>query len=464
MKRVRSLFSSGGSSEGENTPEKKAAKKNPNTENLECLPLLPEQVVMADQLSPPHEPIPVWAQGLMADVKAINGKLDELNTTINGINRTVQTLTRSVQHASDTAEEAKKTADQAISKTQQVHREVQGVRQTQQSLEGKINSLNEYILKLECQSRRSNLKLDNVPERMNETPRDTEYIFRDVLYNMGMDPDHVDNIKIERCHRTGPRIADKPRTIIVKFNWYGDRDEIWANRKNLKGSDFWLKEDFPAVYEERRRKLFPYLQAARRDPKFKRVNIHIDKLSLNGRLYSVDQLDQLPDGLKPGQIATRSVNDITLFFRKESFLSNFHPANFKIENTVYNCSEQYYQARKAEFYNDDETLSKIMATDIPMVQYKLGKSVKGYKEHKERWYAGPALKAMEKGTCEKFNQNPHLLEALKDTGDKTLAEASPFDTFWGIGLGINHPHAGEKSRWSGENKLGNLLTALRDSL
>ncbi len=160
MKRLRNLFSGSDSSDSEKSPDKKAARKDSESESLEGLPQLPVHSDMADQLSPPHEPIPTWAQGLMADVKSIHGKLDEINEKIQGINQTVEKLTQSVQHANETAEEAKKTSDKAISKVQEVDRQVKGVQNSQQTLEAKVNSLNEYILKLECQSRRSNLKLD----------------------------------------------------------------------------------------------------------------------------------------------------------------------------------------------------------------------------------------------------------------------------------------------------------------
>ena len=35
----------------------------------------------------------------------------------------------------------------------------------------------------------------------------------------------------------------------------------------------------------------------------------------------------------------------------------------------------------------------------------------------------------------KFAQNPVILSHLLDTGDRLLAEASPYDLIWGIGQG-----------------------------
>lgn len=457
MKRLRKILSSGSSSSSDISPDKKCTKLDLDFEALS--PTYSSYINMTEQLSP--EPIPVWAQGMMADIKHLHSKMDGLSTTINGINKTINGLMDSVDHANTNALDAKKIAEDASKRVDNIRKDFTSFTQEQDILKGKILSLNEYVLKLECQSRRSNLKLDNVPEYPNESPKDTERIFREILQKMG----HLSpyDVKIERCHRTGPK-GEKPRTIIIKFNWYGDRQELWEHRNLLHGSNYWLREDFPAVYEERRRILHPHFQAAKHDPRFQNVSLHIDKLSINGRLYSSDQINQLPDGLRPDQIATKTVNDVTLFFRKESFLSNFHPAVFKVDNISYSCSEQFYQAKKAEFYGDDISAGKIMATKDPVLQYVYGKQVKGFKQDPGKWFEGPALKAMEKAVCEKFSQNRQMADALKATPGKVLAEASPTDRFWGIGLGMHHANATVKSMWRGQNKLGSLLTALRNTL
>lgn len=457
MKRFRKVFSSHSSSDSDNSPLRKVTVMESNYEGEGAAS--PQYTNMAEQYSP--EPIPTWAQGLMADMKELHTKMDDLSDSVNGIKTKIVDLQSSVENAHQTANEGKQKAESALQKIQGVEISTLKLKHDYDILQGRLDSLNEYILKIECQSRRSNLKIDNVPEVYKESPKLTENIFRDILRKMGHN--NANTVKIERCHRMGHR-GQQPRTIIIKFNWYGDRDDIWENRWRLRGSGFVLKEDYPSVYEERRRILLPHFFAAKNDKaKFGKVDIVVDKLLVKGRLYTVDQLNELPDGLRPDQICTRSANGFTLFFGRQSIFSNFYPAKFKVDNTDYNCSEQFYQVRKAEFYNDEQSAAKIMATDDPANHYKLGKEIKGYAENKARWFSGPALRAMEKAVCEKFKQNPQLETALKSS-QGLLVEASKSDDFWGIGLGINHKQATTKSMWKGQNKLGSLLTALRDAM
>ena len=45
-----------------------------------------------------------------------------------------------------------------------------------------------------------------------------------------------------------------------------------------------------------------------------------------------------------------------------------------------------------------------------------------------------------------------------------LAEASPRDIKWGIGLEADDPHARQRHRWRGRNLLGEVLMEVRDML
>ena len=68
------------------------------------------------------------------------------------------------------------------------------------------------------------------------------------------------------------------------------------------------------------------------------------------------------------------------------------------------------------------------------------------------------------GNYHKFSQDEHLATFLKQTGDRILVEASPYDNIWGIGLsadaqGIENPH-----NWKGLNLLGFALMEVRKML
>ena len=67
----------------------------------------------------------------------------------------------------------------------------------------------------------------------------------------------------------------------------------------------------------------------------------------------------------------------------------------------------------------------------------------------------------------KFSQNKDYLQALLDTKDKKLYEASPRDFIWGIGVS---PEIAvkctkeESQKWTGKNLLGKTLMKVRKTL
>lgn len=142
--------------------------------------------------------------------------------------------------------------------------------------------------------------------------------------------------------------------------------------------------------------------------------------------------------------------------------SQWYPSYFVVDGVAYNCAEQYMMAEKALFFGDIEIWKKIISSTDPDKIKKLGREVKNFD-------AGLWDKASEevvlKGNLHKFGQNKELLDLLLETGKKTLAEASPYDKIWGIGMNeatakrYGYPHV-----WKGENKLGFILMEVRDIL
>lgn len=389
-------------------------------------------------------------------------KLDGIDTKVCSIESTVKELKQSVDFAIKTADEAKSMASASQSKCDSLEKSVCVLEAENKKLHSKLDDVTEQVLRVESQSRRSNLNFDGIREEKNEKPEDTLRIFRGLLASTTIP--NVSDIKIERCHRRpGPK--GKPKPIIVKFTFFDDRQLVWKNREELNAKNVWVRQDFPKIYEERRAKFRPVLKAAKIDPRYNgrdQVYITVDKLVVDGKTYSHNQLDTLPDGLKPHQIATRVVNNMTLFYHKESPFSNFHPSRFVKDGESYSCVEQYFQAKKAAFFDDDLSVQKIRSTDDPYEHYRLGQKVSNFND--AQWISGPAVTTMEEALFAKFSQNNHLRQALLATQGTELAECSPTNKFWGTGMSLTHAHAAESSRWSGQNKLGTLLTVVRQKL
>jgi hypothetical protein len=118
-------------------------------------------------------------------------------------------------------------------------------------------------------------------------------------------------------------------------------------------------------------------------------------------------------------------------------------------------------AQKALLFHDLETYEQIMATYSPLEQKKHGRKVANYDNN---IWERKRYDIVVEGNKAKFSQNPTLHDYLLSTGNSILAEASPKDIVWGIGLAKDHPDASSPKRWQGKNLLGVALMKVRDYL
>lgn len=159
--------------------------------------------------------------------------------------------------------------------------------------------------------------------------------------------------------------------------------------------------------------------------------------------------------------------------------SNFALRPITIDGVTWPTSEHYYHGQKIQdstFSEEYKNLIRIANTpnkskmlgnqkitgrfgnntvlDPKVDNRLLSDIIKEYKEKgikmKDNW---EEIKenVMYKAIKEKFTQHKDLLDKLLKTGEKTIREASPTDSYWGIGKD-------EK----GQNRLGVLLMKLRD--
>ena len=134
----------------------------------------------------------------------------------------------------------------------------------------------------------------------------------------------------------------------------------------------------------------------------------------------------------------------------------------RTENLVeYNCAEQFMMAPKARLFGDDTALSAILASDDPREQKRLDRQVRRF-DH-DIWHT-ECENIVLHGNLAKFSQNEDMRLALIRTGDRRLAEASPHDSLWGIGLSACDPRASSPDSWCDQNLLGRALEHAREIL
>ena len=401
---------------------------------------------------------PAWAESMH---NSLLNRLEEVEANVKGTKELYSSIciriddfkkevTKSIDYATDSAVSALKIAKTCETECERLRNENEQLKCDMSRLSRRIEVVNAGVIAQENYSRRDNLVFKGIPELGNE---DCERTIRDILLNKLKLPDANRTVFV-RCHRVGATTPGRSRPIIARFRDFQIRQNVWNARRNLRGSNIFIDEDFAKEVEERRRVFYPILKLARESDVYRnKVYLKVDRLWVNDNMYTVDQVNQLPEGLNPAKKSTPTKNGVTLFFTKLSPLSNFHPCQLKVDGKYFSSSEQCYQYKKALAAGDEITARQIMGNSDPVIIKRLGASIK----IDSNLWQEQARNVMATVVTEKFKQNGGLRKALVDTHPNVLGEASQHDRYWGIGLGLNDPNAFKQQHWSGQNHLGKIL-------
>lgn len=317
-----------------------------------------------------------------------------------------------------------------------------------ESLTHSLNDQAEKINKLDSYSRRENLIFHGIWQSDQEN---CEARVKNVIDKMGV---NGQDMKFDRCHRlTGYR----PQPIIVRFNWYQDRMQVFSAKSKLANTKISISEDFPSDVIEKRRALYPIMKSARDSKRY--AAIRGDKLVIGNDVYTVDTLHKLPADLDPANLCTKKHGNVVAFFGGHSPLSNFFKCNIEIDGKTYSSVEQYFQHQKCVFAEDIATAARILNTHSPAQCKQLGDSVT---LDQENWLP-KAKQVMKAGMMAKFTQNIRAKNFLLGTENSVLAEAGPNKTY-GTGLKLSDPKNGTINDWNGTNVAGEILTSVRNEL
>ena len=317
------------------------------------------------------------------------------------------------------------------------------------------------LLNLEAHSRRDILLVYGVPESHGESEKHLRQwwttFFKDVL-----NFENPDALKVECIHRKGPANksdTSRSRPIIVKFHSFLARMEVWNKRSVLQQTSFSMAEDYPPEFEMKRKQLYPIMREARKQGM--RASLKVDKLIVEGKVYFVDTLRYLPSSLQECATNYHKDSTFTFYFGRSCPLSNFYPSSFTLDGHTFSCSEQFLQYSKAMMFDDQVTANRILSTSIPEEQKKLGRQVANFEW---RQWCSEAPDVVRRGIAQKFEENPHLQEFLKQTGETEIVECASRDKLWGIGIGLYSKDRGDKSKWTGRNEMGKILMEVRKDI
>jgi hypothetical protein len=263
-----------------------------------------------------------------ANLDSIQETLNELVTKVDTNVKTLSDLEGCIVNNTATCQEALRSVKEVTEANKALKAELDQVKLEKAQLASQQKELHEKLIKLESHSRRDNLLFEGVSESdPDDVHKKLKSIFKDKLKINN--PDDIKIVREQSLGRkyTGP--GNTPRPIIVNCHWFGDRMAIWKAKTNLQASTVYISEDYPKEINDRRRILKPIMMKAKQEKHAAFLNV--DKLFIDGKQYSVDNIYTIPAALHPSVIATPQVGDnIRAFFGGQSPCSNFQLAKFKV--------------------------------------------------------------------------------------------------------------------------------------
>ena len=186
------------------------------------------------------------------------------------------------------------------------------------------------------------------------------------------------------------------------------------------------------------------------------VVFHKNKLVVDGKYYTADNLFDIPKAFNPLYIFTPCTENKVAFYTSLSPLSNHFPSPLEIDGIRYNCMEQYFMYQKALLFNDQEAANLIFRTRDPFKQKILGRKVKNFEK---RVWDQHVPKILWEGLLAKFKQNSTCSKFLKNTQNRQLYEAN--DPIYGVGINLFDSKIWDERSHRGQNLMGICLQRVR---
>ncbi|CAN7979660.1 unnamed protein product, partial [Ixodes pacificus] len=156
--------------------------------------------------------------------------------------------------------------------------------------ETQIRNLLSHVVKLggkidylENASRRNNIVIYGLREDEKEDPRELQQTVTEGIFSAKL---QVEVKTIERIHRIGRKIGNRPRPVILSVNDFNEKMRVLRNCFKLKGSVISISEDFSHNVRAIRKNLWQ--SAAVNKANGDKVTLIFDKLKINNDLYSWD--------------------------------------------------------------------------------------------------------------------------------------------------------------------------------
>ena len=149
---------------------------------------------------------------------------------------------------------------------------------------------------------------------------------------------------------------------------------------------------------------------------------------------------------------------VTAFAGKLDPLSNFYPCEIRVFGVKHRSAEHAYQYSKAIQGGKDTIANRILESDTAYH----AKTEASYLPYNPNW-GDQKEKVMQTVLQSKAKYCPEFREALINS-ENVIAEAVPGELFWSTGLNKEITLRVKKASWPGKNRMGKLLSTLREEI
>lgn len=233
---------------------------------------------------------------LKQTVSCIQNSVQLIDKDVKDVNKTMSEYDNSIQIYSDLCDQVKANQTETDLNVNDLYEKVDTLQSENEMLKNSQIQTENLLTDLQCRSMRENLVFTGIEEPKldkSEFENTEETLCNFLKSEMNIEK----SIPFDRVHRIGVSQEQRsyPRPIVAKFQSFKDREYIRSSApKTLKGKPFGVREQFPKVIEDRRKKLYPEMKKARRDPN-NRVRLVRDKLYINNRQFILESEDEQSD-------------------------------------------------------------------------------------------------------------------------------------------------------------------------
>lgn len=212
---------------------------------------------------------------------SMNGKLDEVKNDVQDFKEHFSQLQEEVNELKEGVSSLREENDQ--------------LKDCNDRLWQKIEMMGKQVDDLQCRSKRNNLLFYGMDREEDETNERCEQRLQDLFTDK---LELAENVEFDRVHR----ISSKPNSpLIARCVFYKDKVKVLKAKRNLKGSNIFIGEDFSTAVRDIRRKLTQFMKEKRNGGH--KVSMVYDHLIVDGEKFflSADGGSIVKGGIEKGK-------------------------------------------------------------------------------------------------------------------------------------------------------------------